>query len=157
MKSFINYIQEALIKKNTKLKKPMSEKEILKYVLTVWGFSDVDNYDPSDTSEIQCVEAIKVWISTYDIGNIKGAYYGGDSASKGYFSSLQEHVEKNLGKEVLKTFKYKPGLTIDNIDIWKNYDNKIKLKGMDIYIVYNSKTIAIITNGSYREGRVVEA
>ena len=156
MKSINNYIQEALIKKNTKLKKPMSEKEILKYILIVWGFSDVDNYDPSDTSERQCVEGIKVWISTYNIGNIKGAYYGGDNASESYFNALQEHVKKKLGKEALKTFKYKPGLTIDNIDINKNYDNKIKLRGMDIYIVYNSKTIAIITNGRYREARVVE-
>lgn len=158
MKTLNIFILERLkLDKDSKVKPPMSEKEITKYVLAVWGFADVDNYHPSDTAETQCLEAIKDWISMYNITNITGSYYGGESASEKYFKSLQEHMEKELGKEVLNNFKYEYSISINDIDVWKNKENKIKLRGYDIYIVYDRKAIGIITNGDYKEARVVEA
>lgn len=158
MKTLNNFIVERLkLNKDSKIKPPMTENEITKYVLAVWGFDDVDNYHPSYTAENQCLEAIEDWISTYNITNITGSYYGGDNASEKYFKSLQEHMKKELGKEVLNNFKYKNGISINDIDIWKNKENKIKLKDHNIYIVYDRKAIGIITDSNYKEARVVEA
>lgn len=158
MKSFNNFISERLkLTKDSKLIPSMSKNDILSYVLAAWGFSSVYNYNPSDTSEMQCVEAIKEWINKYNIIDIKGAYYGGNNASLGYFKSLKTHMIKELDEKAGDNFEYKENISINDIDIWKNKENKTKLKGYDIYIVYNEKSIGIITTGDYKEARVVES
>ena len=158
MKNLNIFILERLkLDKDSKVKPPMSENEIVKYVMCIWGFSNLDNLNRTVDTEKQCVNTIKDWISMYNITNITGSYYGGDNSSKGYFKSLQEHVEENLGKSALANFRYEPHMSINDIDVWKTKENKIKIKGHNIYIVYDRKAIAIITNSDYKEARVIEA
>ena len=158
MKKLNNYLKESLINKNTKLKeKPfMTEDDILKYIYIVWGLREQDIYSNNDPSMKQLKRIVKKWIKEENISSVSKSYYGGENTNKAYFNSLQEHIARYLGQKEANTFKYKSGISVNDVNSNSKPKHLEKLQRYEIYICYNENEISLITFDPYKEARVIQ-
>ena len=133
---------------------PTPDNTIVNFCCIIWGFLPLDRIPKTDKPAQQCIDIVNEWIGKYNITKVSKAIYCGENASQGYFKALQEHVQQYLGDKVLKKFFYTDDY-LDELDVWKTGKKK-KIKGTDnIYIVYNEKEIAIISDKDYKEARII--
>ena len=127
MKSINNYIQEALIKKDTKLNNNLYKQEIIDIVLSITGYLYVADQDPNSILCDQISELVSQWIEDYKIKEIKSIWM--ITERDVLFVKICDRVKKNS-----------PNI---NINLIKQVDDLDKENDLMIHIVDGAKSYEI--------------
>lgn len=127
MKSINNYIQEALIKKDTKINNNLYKQEIIDIVLSITGYLYVADQDPNSILCDQISKLVSQWIEDYKIKEIKSIWM--ITERDVLFVKICDRVKKNSSNI--------------NINLIKQVDDLDKENDLMIHIVDGAKSYEI--------------
>lgn len=149
MKSLNNFINEALIKKTSKINYEMTKQDIINYILSLTSYSNYTDKEINQFLYDEIKDIANRWIKDFNIKNIKEIWINAVSdIAYGKLRNLAKKEFPNIDLSIVKSivdFSDETNILATISENGKTYDTYIFGNKLGLYIEYTWLQIGFIT------------